>query len=188
MDNKERFLSLLKSVKREGVENLLNWLESTDFFKAPASTMYHGNYEGGLLDHSLHVHDTLFEIVSKFNLGYNYESIVLTSLLHDLCKINYYVQDFRNVKDETTGRWERKPFFKRKEQYAFGGHGSKSVYLIMKWIGLTEEEAAAINAHMGAWDKSEYGNPGEVYEQNMLAWLLHVADEYATYKIDRRVK
>ena len=59
MTNKERFIELLRSTKREGIEKLIDFLEKTDFFTAPASTRFHSSYEGGLLQHSLNVYDCL---------------------------------------------------------------------------------------------------------------------------------
>ena len=41
---KEKFLELLKTVNREGINDLIDFIEKTDFFKAPASTRFHGNY------------------------------------------------------------------------------------------------------------------------------------------------
>ncbi len=114
------------------------------------------------------------------------ESAAIVSLLHDLCKIGCYKTELRNTK--VNGVWVQRPVYVFKEDYCFGGHGSKSVYLIQRHMNLTEAEAAAVNCHMGAWDRSpsDYG-VGNVYEENPLAWLLHVADESATYIREVRV-
>ena len=56
---KEEFLMLLRSVNREGMDELINFIEKSDFFKAPASTRFHGSNEGGLLEHSLNVYKIL---------------------------------------------------------------------------------------------------------------------------------
>ena len=99
---KEEFLLLLQSVQREGMDKLLAYIEKTDFFKAPASTRFHGNHEGGLLEHSLNVYHLLKEkllhkpysdIVKASD-----ETIILITLLHDFCKANYYTVDYRNKK------------------------------------------------------------------------------------------
>ena len=107
------------------------------------------------------------------------ENIAIVSLFHDLCKIGTYKTEYRNVKEGDT--WVSKAFYSRKEDFVYGGHGSKSVYLVMKYLKLTDIEASAINCHMASWDLSNYNNPGEVFQVNPLAWLLHVADESATY-------
>ena len=172
---------LMSKVKRDGVESLIGWLRTTDFYTAPASTRFHGSFEGGLALHSLNVYHELVRLDAAFNAGLDPESMALAALCHDLCKIGYYKVSTRNVKNEATGVWEKKPFYKVEEDFPFGGHGSKSVFLLQYFVKLTPEEAAAINSHMGAWAKSDYANPSAVYEDNMLAWLLHVADEAATY-------
>ena len=105
---KEEFLNLLKSVQREGIEKLITYLEKTDFFKAPASTRFHGNYEGGLLEHSLNVYHLLKEKVSQKPysevISASDDTIILITLLHDICKTNYYTVDYRNKKN-ADGVW-----------------------------------------------------------------------------------
>ena len=95
MTNKERFIEIFKSkITREGADKLLAYLcsESCDFFYAPASTRYHGAYEGGLLEHSLNVYDCLCDILSRprikemYGIQFSEESIAIAALLHDLCK------------------------------------------------------------------------------------------------------
>ena len=55
------FMALLRSTGREGIEKLLSYLEKSDFFEAPASTKFHGNYKGALCVHSLGVAALLLE-------------------------------------------------------------------------------------------------------------------------------
>ena len=100
---KEQFLELLKQVNRDGMDKLISYIEKTDFFKAPASTRFHENYEGGLLEHSLNVYNLLKEKLSHKPysdiINASNETIILITLLHDLCKANYYTIDYRNVKN-----------------------------------------------------------------------------------------
>lgn len=188
MDIKEEFLKVVRErITRDGIEGLLNWLETTDFFTAPASTRYHGACEGGLARHSLAVYDQLDNLAEWYGYFDNEdesdatgESVAIVALFHDLCKIGCYKTEMRWRKDDFN-RWEQYPTYKFEEDFPFGGHGSKSVYLIQYFMKLTPEEAATINCHMGAWDMSNYGKPSDVFENNKLAWLLHVADEAATY-------
>ena len=188
-ESRVAFAKALAVINREGVDKLIDWLETTDFYKAPASSMFHGNYTGGLVDHSLHVYQELKKLCDFYcPEKYTEESIAIVALLHDLCKVNFYIESTRNVKDERTGQWYKVPFYKKQETNPIGGHGSKSMFLVMYHMHLTEIEAAAINCHMGPWDKQDYGNPGDVYENNELAWLLHVADERATYYRDEVLK
>ena len=188
MDIKKEFLQIARQhIQRDGIDDLLNWLESTDFFTAPASSRYHGAFEGGLAMHSLNVYRRLKDLTVFYGCeegnteDINMESVAIVALFHDLCKVGYYKASTRNVKNDATGQWEKVPFYKIEEEFAFGGHGSKSMYLVQHFIMLSPGEAAAINCHMGPWDRQDYGKPGQVYESNRLAWLLHVADEAATY-------
>ena len=185
MGIKEDFNKIAKrDIKRDGIKELLEWVNSTDFFTAPASSRYHGDYEGGLAMHSLNVYRRLKDLNQLYKTDggeYTIESMAIVALFHDVCKIGCYKVSTRNVKNEQTGLWEKVPFYKFDEDFPFGGHGSKSVYLVQHFMKLSPEEAAAINTHMGPWDRHDYGSPGQVFDSNRLAWLLHVADEAATY-------
>jgi hypothetical protein len=83
------------------------------------------------------------------------------------------------------GVWIQQPEYVFKEDFCFGGHGSKSVYLIQKHMALTDTEAVAINCHMGSWDRVPTDSSvSDAYKNYPLAWLLHVADESATYIVE----
>lgn len=184
MDNKERFISLCNSINRDGMSELLKWLETTDFYSCPASTRFHGAYSGGLLEHSLHVYDELKRLLSAYpEVEISDESAIITALFHDLCKANMYVAEKRNRKN-TTGQWESYDAFSIKEKFCFGGHGSKSVFLIQHFIKLSPEEAVAINCHMGAFT-DDWRSVGNAFEQFPFAFLLSVADQSATYIIEK---
>lgn len=187
MTNKTRFMSCCyATIKREGIDDLLKWLEESDFFTAPASTKFHGNYEGGLCEHSLNVYSALLRLAKNYPevLGnVSDETLAIVALFHDLCKVNFYTTEKRNRKNPVTGLWETYDFYTIDEQFRFGGHGSKSVYLVQKFMKLSDEEAASINCHMGAWDNT---NVGSTFEQFPLAWFLHIADGMATYITERK--
>ena len=189
MDMREEFETVATTyIKREGIHGLLQWLATTDFYTAPASARYHGDFEGGLATHSLNVFCRLRDLYRLYSDPYSKEftkdieeSMAIVALFHDLCKVNYYKVSTRNVKNERTRQWEKVPYYAYDEQFSFGGHGSKSLFLVMNFMKLSPEEAAAINCHMGPWDRQDYGKPGDVFNHNLLAWTLHVADEAATY-------
>ena len=185
MTSAEEFDDLLRSTKRVGIENLIEWLHSTDFYEAPASAKYHGSCERGLILHSLSVYDCAITLNKILQLVHNIDSIKISALLHDICKTGCYTIDYRNKKvtDPETGsyEWVKEPYYKFDELYPFGGHGSKSVYLAQRYIPLTWEEAVAINCHMGAWDKDNPASVSKAFEEYHLAWLIHVADEMSTY-------
>lgn len=181
MDNKERFISLCKTVNRDGLDELLKWLENNDFYTCPASSRFHGAYPGGLLEHSLNVYDELKRLLSVYpEIEVSEESVVIAALFHDLCKVNMYATEKRNRKNES-GQWESYDAYTIKEKFCFGGHGSKSVFLAQHFIDLTPEEAVAINCHMSSWEDGAARTVGSAFEQYPFAWLLHVADEAATY-------
>ena len=172
---KEEFIELLKSINREGMDKLINWITKTSFFTDPASANHHSACEGGLLIHSLNVYKRLKELVGDS------ESVKIIGLLHDVCKIGSYEVSYRNVKDEN-GVWNQVPFYKhKKENFAFG-HGEKSVYMISTFIKLKKEEALAIRWHMGAFEPKEtYGYLGEAVSECPLIIYTHAADMLATY-------
>lgn len=186
MDIKQEFLRIVgRDIGRPGIWELTEWLANTDFFVAPASTRYHGCFEGGLVTHSLNVHSQLKKLCEWYDCDATPESIAIVSLFHDLCKIGCYKTEMRWRKDKNN-QWEQYPTWKFEEDFAYGGHGAKSVFLVQSFIKLTPEEASAINCHMGQWDATTYSNPTTVYERNMLAWLLHVADEAADFLMEDR--
>ena len=176
MDNKEKFIQLYtKYIEREGSKELFDWLCSTDFFTAPASTKYHEAYPGGLVEHSLRVFHELCRLLKAYpELKVTAETAAIVTLLHDLCKANFYGTELRNKKNEY-GQWVKVPTYVVDEKFKFGGHGSKSVFLIQQFMKLTPEEAVAINNHMG--DNVEAFN---AYRAFPLAFLVHTADMAAT--------
>lgn len=186
MNNKERFLSLCKEIKREGIDQLVEWIDKSDFFYCPASARFHGSYAGGLLDHSLNVYDELVRLLGVYpEINMSEETAIIISLFHDLCKVNLYATEKRNRKN-AHGVWESYDAYTYDEKLHYGGHGSKSVFILQNYIRLTAEEAVAINCHMGSWDGNK--DVGAAFEQFPSAWLLHVADESATYIKEGKVK
>ncbi len=184
MDLKQEYLGLVdKCINRDGIGDLVMWIKDTDFFTAPASTRYHGCFEGGLVMHSLNVYSHLKRLCKVYDCSASEESVAIVALFHDLCKIGCYKTEMRWRKD-ANNRWEQYPTYTFKEDFAYGGHGAKSVYLVQSFMHLTPDEASAINCHMGKWDSTTYSNPTEVYCRNKLAWLLHVADEAADFLED----
>ena len=186
-DTKGKFLELFDTyIKREGATELRKWLEESDFFTAPASSKFHCDYEGGLCEHSINVCNQLGKLLKAYpEITATGETAAIVTLLHDVCKIGFYKTDYRNAKN-AEGVWEKVPYYATEEQFAYGNHGGKSVFLIGKYIKLTDEEAVAIQCHMGNED-GKYST-SKSFEQFPLAWLLHVADEAATYIVEAKPK
>lgn len=186
---KEQFIDTYKEkIKRNGANDLLEWLEKSDFFTAPASTKYHLAYAGGLVEHSLNVHKRLQKLLneSEPKLEVPPETIAISALLHDVCKANLYSVSSRNVKNEQTGQWEKQPFYSYDEKFPFG-HGEKSVFLIERFMKLTVEEAVSIRFHMGAYEGEKgWNNVSAAFEKYPLAFYLHFADMSASYLMEGR--
>ena len=109
-------------------------LDEIGFFTAPASSKYHGAYEGGLCEHSLDVYHMAKKAIAGYELELTEESVVVATLFHDLCKVNFYKKDVRNQK--INGTWQEVPCYTIEEKYCFGGHGSKSVFLVQQFMKL----------------------------------------------------
>ena len=187
MDAKARFLDLCTGIRREGIQDLLAWLASSDFYTAPASTRFHGSYEGGLIEHSLNVYDELKRLLTIYSeVRCEEDTARIIALFHDLTKCNVYATEKRNRKNEH-GQWESYDAYTFKEKFCYGGHGAKSVFIVQNFMKLKPEEAVAIHCHMGFAD-GEVNDVSRAYEQFPLAWLLHVADEAATYLRETRLQ
>lgn len=192
MTDKEKFIQIYKgNITREGSDKLLEFLENSDFFTAPASTRFHGAYEGGLLRHSLNVYECLVSYLSRgrvkdqYKLEVSAESAAISALLHDVCKVNFYTISYRNSKNEKTGQWEKLPYYTIHDTLPYG-HGEKSVYMISGFMRLTRDEAMAIRWHMGFSGIEDKGTIGAALEQYPLAFALSVADMEASYFIEGR--
>lgn len=191
MTLKEQFIQTYnKYIKREGADKLLAYLtDQSDFFTAPASTRFHGAYEGGLCEHSLNVYSCLVDFLARprmkemYGIEYSDESVAIAALLHDLCKINFYVPGTRNVKEN--GVWKTVPTYTIDDQLPYG-HGEKSVYIISGFMRLTRDEAFAIRYHMGFSTNDEPATVGKALEKFPLAFALSVADMEASYFIEGR--
>ena len=187
MDCKERFLEIVKqNITREGIDKLLDWLEKTDFYTAPASSRFHNNVEGGLCEHSINTYNRYIKLLES-EFGENWqdkiskESAAIISLFHDLCKVDYYKIEFRNVK--VNNEWIQKPYFSVEDSLPYG-HGEKSVYILNGFLRLTREEAMAINWHMGGFDARVKGGSyslSEAFYRFPTCFLFHIADLQATY-------
>lgn len=174
---KEEFIAILRQVNREGMEQLIEFLNKTDFFEAPASTRFHGCFKGGLVEHSMKVYEILKTKTEDS------DSVKIIALLHDICKANFYKVDYRNAKNEQ-GVWEKVPYYTIDDTIPYG-HGEKSVMMISEFIKLTPEERYAIRWHMGFTEPKElYTTIGQAYKKYPIALLMHEADLEATYFYD----
>ena len=178
-------------IKREGADKLLDWLLKSDFITCPASTKFHSNYEGGLIEHSIKAYKRFVKNLEKeygqnWNNTISEESAAIIGLLHDICKVGYYKQEMRNVKED--GVWVQKPYYTVDDKLPYG-HGEKSVYIISGFMKLTREEAMAINWHMGGFDTRVQGGSYSIstaFYEFPTALIFHLSDLEATY-LDERI-
>lgn len=183
MGYQEEFEEIYREkIHRAGADELLAWLKTTDFFTAPASTKFHCACPGGLVQHSVSVYRVMME--KHFDPETDSEeSFAVCALLHDICKAQFYRQGTRNVKNEETGAWEKRPYYTIEDSYPYG-HGEKSVFLIERFLRLKASEAIAIRWHMGGFDDSARGGSfaiSQAYDRYPLAVKLHLSDLESTY-------
>lgn len=163
--------TLLMGTKREGMEELLKFMTEKKFFILPASLRYHQNWKGGLAEHSLSVTCNLIRLSQLGLLKANLESIIICGILHDLCKVDNYIELL-------DGSFDRNP-------NSTPGHASKSIKYIEKYITLTDEEKQAIRFHMGAYNQKDieehWNSMAKSYREYSISYWLHVADMMDTY-------
>lgn len=188
---KEEFIDIYKTnITREGSDKLLEYLTSSksDFFTAPASTRYHSAYAGGLAQHSLNVYHCMKDYMARervaqvYGLTASEETIAVTALLHDICKVNFYKTDYRNSKNNQ-GVWEKVPYYTIDDKLPYG-HGEKSVYIISGFMRLSRDESFAIRYHMGFSGNEDKNSVGRAFELFPLAFALSTADMEASYFLE----
>jgi hypothetical protein len=197
MDYKNKIIEKLKSFNREGIDNLISYLiNETDYFNAPASSKYHSNFKGGLVEHSWKVAELFEEKNIRYNLGLSEETVWITALMHDLCKCNFYKIGIKNVKQgkklNAYGRqldnWVEKEVWDIDDIFPIG-HGSKSVIILQQFIKLSEIEILLIVHHMGFpdsyIDKTTYSSATKKYPEIV---ALHTADYESSYLLERCVE
>jgi hypothetical protein len=214
--NKQHIINLWNKVNRNGVDKLINWLNESDFFMAPASKKNHLNYPGGLAEHSLNVYECLKKKNEQFDSKYSEETITIVSLSHDFCKIDFYKINIEQItpaqtpylRDISKADWEiyqemiekkilsknlasdlirfykgetkikpdlNRVDYKIEDDFPLG-HGEKSLYLVSKFIELTEEEALAIRWHMGNYDVGYANILGYAIKKSPLVTLMITTD------------
>ena len=156
--NKEEFLELLRSTKRDGIEDVITDIEELGFFTAPASAGHHLNVEGGLVLHSINtckaalaIWEGMKPLEPSLATEVKRDSIIIASLLHDVCKSDIYKSSVKKRKN-ALGQWEDCEGYKVSYKDFPMGHGEKSVILLLcSGLDLSDDEMLAIRWHMGAW-------------------------------------
>lgn len=184
-DRRSEFLNFMRMPDGSPLAtiDILDYLTANGFFVAPASTKYHGNYEGGLFDHSLSVAKHLVGLTESLQLKWaNCRSPYLVGIFHDLCKIDQYrhpkldLHPLDGTELYSENEWEYNP------NTLLKGHGDKSVMLLSQFYTLTEEEVLCIRYHMGAFtEKSEWNDYIRAVRAYPNVLWTHQADMLASH-------
>lgn len=196
----KKFETMLSECNRNGMDKLIEYLRKSDFYNAPASTRFHSCHEGGLVEHSLNVADCL---LNKLNdpiwadrlSEVGRESIIISALLHDICKSNYYTIEMKNKKiysdhgkkSDSAGRydWETVPSYTVDDKIPYG-HGEKSVMMVEEFIKLKPVERYAIRWHMGFTEAKENWNTISLaIKKYPLVLAIFEADLESTYLLEK---
>lgn len=196
-ENKEEFVKLLKSTGREGVDDVIEELERLGFFSAPASAGHHLNVEGGLVQHSLNTCKAAFAIWESMkalepslDTEVKKESIIISALLHDVCKADIYKRSVKKRKNKL-GQWEDCEGYKVSYKDFPMGHGEKSlVVILLSGLELYDDEMLAIRWHMGAWGLNQNSfedvrNYDTAQKEYPLVAIIHAADVMAANVMER---
>ncbi len=194
---KEEFIDLLRSTNRDGMEDLLKDLEDWGFYEAPASAGHHLNVAGGLVTHSLNTCKAALAVYEGMKTLEPYlanevkrESVIIASLLHDVCKTDIYKPTVKRRKNNL-GMWEDAEGYKVTYKNFPMGHGEKSVILLLcSGLDLYDDEMLAIRWHMGAWgvnmnsyeDQRNYDTARMLYP---LVAIIQTADGLAVSIMER---
>lgn len=196
-EKKEEFIELLRSTEREGVDEVIEELDRIGFFVAPASAGHHLNTEGGLLLHSLNtchaalaIWESMKALEPSLNTEVKRESIIISALLHDVCKSDIYKRSVKKCKN-ALGQWEDTEGYKVTYKKFPMGHGEKSlVVVLLSGMELYDDEMLAIRWHMGAWgvnqnsfeDVRNFDTAQKLYP---LVAIIHAADCMAANVMER---
>ena len=170
----------------KNAERCLNWLHSTDFYKCPGSIKYHDAEPTGLLKHTLRVINRILELLTlPAFYSVNTTEAVLVAIVHDWCKIGTYEEYLRNVKNETTGVWEKVPSYRHLNSPIPFGHGTTSMFIAQRFFKLSMEQALAIRWHMGAGSVADFENSDfwDANEKYPLVSMIQFADRLSIMKV-----
>lgn len=188
-DVREEVRKLLLAVKRDGIEDLVDYLDEIGFYTAPASTRFHGASVGALAQHSLNVMNcgrTLaIAWMGKKWYQAHQDSITICALLHDLGKAGQFGKPLYIENILKSGKPSDAQPFKSNDDLKTLPHEIVSVVEATKFIDLTEEEQRAIAWHNGLYGLFKYDIQGK---EDELYMIIHFADMWASRIIEREDK
>jgi 23S rRNA maturation-related 3'-5' exoribonuclease YhaM len=180
MDIKKEIETTLRQTRREGIEDLLKYMDEAGFYTSPASTKYHGAAAGQLAVHSLNVCNAAIDVATAWCgenwVDNNINSIVICALLHDLGKAGQFNKPYYVDNVLKTGQSKAQPF-KVNDELMTLDHELVSVIEASKYIKLTEDEQRAIAWHNGLYGLFKYQIAGK---ETPLYMIIHFADMWAS--------
>lgn len=182
----DRRIELFDGIIKDKISNeFYKWLIQNGFFTQPASTKYHGAYEGGLFDHSYEMTQVLLDMTERLNLQWTRpESPYIIGMFHDLCKIDNYLTIVDEPGETMMGTGEikgKEVHFEYNPNTILKGHADKSIMLLSQFINLTEEELLCIRFHMGAYEgQDQWDNYDKAIRKYETVLWVHTADMYTS--------
>lgn len=200
MPLKEQILDILDKTDRQGIDEVMDWLKGSGFFEAPASTVFHGNYEGGLAEHSFNVYTAAMRLrATALSLNPSLESelpedsVAIAALLHDICKADIYKPTIKKRKN-SFGTWESYAGYDVDYSNFPLGHGEKSAIILLRLgLDMTDAEIASIRWHMTAWDLPFQSNDikanlNTARDKYPLCALIQLADGFASSLMEETLR
>jgi hypothetical protein len=168
---REKVIALLLSTNREGMQELINWMNEKGFFTSPAAMSHHSNYDGGLVDHSINIYNTYVKLCNEYKLEVPRETKIIAAFCHDLCKVGLYIgENGRYVYNNSVGSQ---------------GHGVLSLVITRRFLKLTELEEKMIQFHMGMYTKDSSRKDLEDAFNDIKVKLFYFADEIACHLMEK---
>lgn len=181
---KDRYKHLLSKIKerKPAADKFIEILHTqTTWLTSPASTKYHLNKEGGLLEHSIGVAETLLQLRASLSPDISEESCVFVGLIHDIGKVvmpgmPYYLPEVKNR--VPTGAYSINP------DIVAMGLSLRSLYLVPQYIPLFDAETQAIAYHYGMYVPERRS---VAHKEEPLLLLLHWADMWTASVLENTI-
>ena len=164
-------------LRRQSIIDFEAWLaDHTAWRTSPASTRYHLNHEGGLVEHSVNVTRTLLTLRDALAPDLSPESCVLVAMFHDLGKAGapgqpYYLPN--------PSEWHVRKLNQRyvvNKELTHLDIATRSLFLVAQHVELADEEAQAIRFHDGQYIDE---NRSVAHRECVLTRLVQYADNWA---------
>jgi len=184
---------MLLSVERKGMKELVEYMEEKGFFTSPASSKYHGNYEGGLAEHCDNVYVLFSNMLHSFDIFVSESTRIICGFGHDLCKMGAYKSINENKNDYVNSLLNKKEYMWNQDHPK--GHAKLSLAILKKFIELKPIEEEIILYHMGMYGTKEFSasngeysihDLSDVFNRNKLAKLFYFCDDMSSQFLEEK--